>query len=103
MHMRHDYRVDLVALQAERAERLRQFAGLPDRARRTGIDQDAALAILDKILVEEEPHPTRPGGELRDCRLFDLGRGASRKIVVGHIGIPVRQGSHREAADADLR
>lgn len=103
MHMRYDHRVDLVELQAKRTERLRQFAGLPDRARCTGIDQDAALAIIDEILVEEEPHPTRPGGELSGCGLLHLGRGASRKIVEGHIGIPVCQCRHREATDADLR
>ncbi|MNV98045.1 hypothetical protein D3C71_1932460 [compost metagenome] len=54
-------------------------------------------------MVEEEPNSARPGGELRDGRLFDLGRRASRKIVVWHIGIPVRQGCNRETANADLR
>ncbi|MNV12879.1 hypothetical protein D3C71_1035000 [compost metagenome] len=102
MHMRHDHRVDLVALQAERAERLRQVAGLPDRACWTGIDQDAALPILDEILIEEEPNSTRPGGKLCACRLFDLGRRASRKVVIGHVCIPVRQRRHGEPSDADL-
>jgi hypothetical protein len=51
MHMRDDHCVDLVALEAKRAERLWQGAGLPDRSGRPGIDQDAALAILDQILT----------------------------------------------------
>lgn len=74
VHVGHDHRINLIKPQTKPGEGLRQVAGLPDRARCTGINQDAALAIIDKILIKQKPHSAWPGDELGGSRLFYLGR-----------------------------
>ena len=89
-----DHGVDLRRLNADRFECARQAASLA-KARRSGIDQDEAFAVIHRYWLKTKRMP--PGWRRSSPRGASNACGGDGEIAERHVGIAVHEHRHGEA------